>query len=71
MARYLHETTEEEQKEREAELAAWRRSAAAELDAMSKCFELLAPLAKDSQGRALKWLEARLDNRPYYGEPPF
>lgn len=64
-------TSPEEQREREEELARWRRNAAAELDAMHKCFDVLAELSKDSQGRALKWLEARLDNRPYYGEPPF
>jgi len=62
---------EAERTERLAELAKWRKSAAAELEAMRKCFDVLSELSRDSQGRALKWLEARLDNRPYYGEPPF
>lgn len=69
--KYAKPVDEKELAERKEELTAWQKESAMELDAMGKCFDLLSPLSKDSQGRALRWLEARLDNRPYYGEPPF
>lgn len=70
-SKYQKPLSEQEVAERREELAGWRKEAAMELDVMSKCFEHLSPLSRESQGRALRWLEARLDNRPYYGEPPF
>lgn len=56
---------------RKQDLARWRKEADAELDAMNAAFEALYQLPRDSRGRALRWLEARLDNSPYFGEPPF
>jgi len=70
-SKYMKPLSEEEMAERREELAAWIKEAGMELDVMRQCFERLAVLSRESQGRALRWLEARLDNRPYYGEPPF
>ena len=62
----LREATESEQ-----QLAEYKAIGRAELDAMKTAFDALAPLSREMQGRVIRWLEARLDNRPYYGEPPF
>lgn len=57
--------------ERKKAMEEWHRSASAELDAMTQAFDVLYQLPRDSRMRALRWLEARLDNSPFYGEPPF
>ena len=57
--------------EREKSLTKWHAEAHDELAAMQAAFEALYELPRDARGRALRWLEARLDNSPFYGEPPF
>jgi hypothetical protein len=57
--------------QRKKDIARWRADTDAELQAMDKAFDALYELPRDSRGRALRWLEARLDNSPYFGEPPF
>lgn len=57
--------------EREKGLTAWHAGAVDELTAMQAAFEALYELPRDSRGRALTWLAARLDNGPYTGECPF
>jgi hypothetical protein len=57
--------------QREKDLTAFHAGACDELAAMQAAFEALYELPRDSRGRALKWLEARLDNAHFYGEPPF
>jgi len=64
--REYREATESEQ-----QLAEYKAMGRAELDAMKTAFDALAPLSYGSRCRALKWLEARLDNRRYDEEPPF
>lgn len=56
---------------RRKEAGEFATAAAAELEAMSTAFDALYQLPRNSRCRALKWLEACLDNAPYYGEPPF
>lgn len=51
--------------------AEYRKAGAAELTAMREAFGALAPLPYGARSRALRWLEARLDNRVYDEEPPF
>jgi hypothetical protein len=69
---------EERRRERAAAALSERRGdAAAELQAMQDAVNLLLPLPKDSQKRALRWVADRLDNFPdpahdyYSDEPPF
>jgi len=57
--------------QRKKDIARWRADTDAELRAMDKAFEALYELPRDSRGRVLTWLGARLDNSPYFGEPPF
>lgn len=55
----------------EKEQQAYQAAGRAELDAMCKAFDALHKLPYGARGRALRWLEARLDNRVYDEEPPF
>lgn len=71
MPKYAKPVDEADIAERKEELSAWQKESAMELNAMGKCFDLLSPLSKASQDRAIKWLADRLETRPYYGEPPF
>lgn len=52
-------------------LAQYRAEGVAELAAMQAAFQTLASLPYGARNRALRWLEARLDNRAYEEEPPF
>ena len=63
----LREASEEEKSQ-----VAHRAEAMAELRAMDQAFDALHKLRYGARHRALRWLEARLDNRDYSDdEAPF